>query len=342
MNVILVQKELRGIFVETKLFIDSYYKKERNYDKESGFTRLGRGIKGVGIGFNLLDKRTNKSFPIALKVIKIQNKDMKNIENEIEALRDYSKEYPLSTPRYLTCFKEQETKKVFILTEQLEYKTTDFEWTWKLQNFTKTQCLEMILHMTRSLLNLNQIGYTHNDIGSHNWVTQPGFYSMPKLIDFGSATYYPTNDKRLDQIIPDKQNIQYRNRIIQDNHKLAKHFTKLKKKFMLIPKTPEKLTEFQILDIMNDIVIGLMKSKNEKVMTLEEAVAILENLLMKLDKDSLFLPNNQYKLYELFSKDSFLDSERYIITFESCMGKYNKYRKRTRYQLYITCLFLLY
>ena len=118
-------------------FIDSNHRNKKIDEEEHDFTRLGKGNRGFVVGFNLLDRRFNKTFPVALKTIKIKNDDTEQIKNEIKAIQDFSQKYPYSSLRYLTCFKEFKTERIFILTERLQYNLKNMNWKKKLQNFTQ-------------------------------------------------------------------------------------------------------------------------------------------------------------------------------------------------------------
>ena len=199
-------------------FIDSNHRNKKIDEEEHDFTRLGKGNRGFVVGFNLLDRRFNKTFPVALKTIKIKNDDTEQIKNEIKAIQDFSQKYPYSSLCYLTCFKEFKTKRIFILTERLQYNLKNMNWKKKLQNFTQAQYIEMFLQMAQSLLNLHKMGYYHKSIKQVNWMTQPGFYSIPKLIDFGRAVYYQNKEDRV-----------FMSETTKDTHKLGEVFSKVNK-----------------------------------------------------------------------------------------------------------------
>ena len=323
-------------------FINSYYRNEKINKGEYEYVRLGKGFYGHVIGIKLLNRRTNKTFSAALKIIQYKNDDTISIKNEIETHKDFSQKHPYSTSRYLACFKEFETSRVFILTEQLEYNLKNKDWGKKLSKLTQAQYVEIFLHMAQSLLNLHQMGYVHKDIHMNNWVTQPGFYSMPKLIDFGKSVHFPMYDKRLAQETSGIKESRFRAEFYKEINKLGIFFRRIIELYIGKPNIEDMSKDLRILHRkIIDISAGLKKSNKDAGITLEETVVILENLLIKLDKDSLFLSNNQAKLYELFNQNSSLDPERYI-TFDDCVNKHNKNKKQTEYETYITCLFLLY
>ena len=76
----------------------------------------------------------------------------------------------------------------------------------------------MFLQMAQSLLNLHRMGYFHKSIKQVNWMTQPGFYSIPKLIDFGRAVYYQNKEDRV-----------FMSETTKDTHKLGEVFSKVNK-----------------------------------------------------------------------------------------------------------------
>ena len=87
----------------------------------------------------------------------------------------------------------------------------------------------MYFHMTQSLLNLHKMGYIHNDIGMHNWITQPGSYSIPKLIDFGKSIYNPMYAQNLGKDPSNKDKGGYQNQTNRDIRRLGRTFEKIKR-----------------------------------------------------------------------------------------------------------------
>ena len=196
--------------------------------------------------------------------------------------------------------------------------------------------------MTQSLLNLHRMGYIHDDISMKNWLTQPGFYSMFKLIDFGKSIYDSVYVQRLNRNSSNKAFWKLENKNNRDIRRLGRIFERISKKIIENSQKNKMSIDLQIIiNTVDDIIIGLKGRRKDEGMTLEEVVVTLENLLITYDKDSLFLSNNQDKLYKLSIKDSSLDHQRYI-TFDSCMDKYSENNMKTVYQTYVTCFFLLY
>ena len=112
----------------------------------------------------------------------------------------------------------------------------------------------MFLQMAQSLLNLHRMGYFHKSIKQVNWMTQPGFYSIPKLIDFGRAVYYQNKEDRL-----------FLDAIGSDIRNLANTFKRVKNVFKSISQTEEMTMDIKKLhNTINDISYGLKGKKKSE------------------------------------------------------------------------------
>ena len=177
--------ELNEFEIDPALDLDTLMNSDIHRIRESkqfGFEIIGKGNFSCVVSFKLKDKRLNKSFSVAVKILGKKKINPLMLNAELKKLSLFSKYHPLSSVRYLTCFTNPEYNRVFIMMEKLDYDLSKI--TSKIrENFTQQQWLEMYLYMTYSLMNLHKMNFAHYDLKLNNWVVKTDHEIMPKIID---------------------------------------------------------------------------------------------------------------------------------------------------------------
>ena len=305
----------------------------------------------------------------AIKIINTNKVDLSELDNEINYLESLHKHYPLHFVKYYGCAQNYNPDKVFLFQEKLKgdlfNKRTkqkyflDQPWSVKLG----------LLHMmAESLLYVSMLKLVHSDVKIENlMVTEQNGVYLAKLIDYGlmqqlhSEKFGGTKDC----LDPRTSKIPFALDSDVDSFALGITFSdllygvshsELKKSCLytyamhrrcveertnrLINFFSWKMTKYtpedkEIYTVLHDIIINSQKISVSERYTMLEIVTKLENLLRKVDEDSIYLLENRDKLLDkIFPRSQQVGSLKHDYIIKSSYSVYEDPNPRKRVNKY--------
>ena len=336
--------ELQNEF-DISFFLQDEYPDRRTI--KNMFTVLGEGGFGSVIKVTLIDKAQDTPFDVALKVLKYKENQISRVDREIEVYKEMSIKHPLSAPIFFDCAHDAEKKVVFIITENLNGSMNSDEYV-RLKS-THINHIQHLLLMARTLLDLHLMGYAHCDIKPDNFMFLKSNPIIIKLIDygmpqepgvvFGGGTLSFRDPMSFDTRIVSRKRDIYALGLtffLVIHTQYFKHIKVSKKAEIETPEarsvfyakrdaylkeyfktrephlnTLEPLLRDAYLTI-NELIGKMVTNTYDDRIGLDEVIRILEEMLERLEPDSIYLGKNIDRLFHSVYPDSTFDYNRFI------------------------------